>query len=189
MTGHTALFRLAALAGVLLATAVTGCTDGKARADYERQLQICSAGERQGVLDTAADACGAALNIARDRGYPSAGISDLSFRLGRIERKRGRFDDAEPLVRASLEFETGAGDSVVVATRLIELSFILAGQDRWDEGVTLLEGAEPWVQDLEDHERKNAANAFRGYSAQLRKTGDATIASRFEALASKLGEP
>lgn len=171
---------------VLLAAAIGGCN---ARQDFDRQIEICTAGEKNGVLDAAADACGRALTIATENDYAPEEISALSLRLGRIERQRGRFEAAEVLVRASLELAAQSGESQGVALRLVELSLSLAGQDRWSEGITLLERAAPWVRGFAGEDRRAAANVFAGYSRQLGLTGDADTAARFADLASELRGP
>lgn len=173
----------------LLAVAIGGCDARNARQDFDRQIEICTAGEKNGVLDAAADACGKALTIATENDYAPEEVSALSLRLGRIERQRGRFDAAEVLVRASLDLAAQSGESQGVALRLVELSLSLAGQDRWSEGVTLLERAEPWVRGFAAEDRRAAANVFAGYSRQLGLTGDADTAARFADLASELREP
>lgn len=175
------------LATLLAVTLIAGC--GKVQKEFERQLEICAAGEDNGVLSAAAEGCGNALDIARQNDFPPDEISDLSYRLGQIERKRGRFENAEALLRASLDFESQSADSARVASRLVELSFSLAGQDRWEEGAELLDRAEPHVHNLDGDERKGAANALSGYAAQLGKLGDATAAARFKALAHELVSP
>jgi tetratricopeptide (TPR) repeat protein len=172
-----------------LAIAVAGCHARDARQASERQIEICTAGERNGVLDAAADACGAALAIATEKDYPPDEISDLSFRLAKIERQRGQFQAAEVLVRSSLDQEELSGESDDVASRLIELSLCLAGQDRWSEGLTVLERAEPLVRELAGDERRAAANVFRGYGLQLQRTGDTDQGAKYLDLASELQSP
>ena len=178
------LFTIASLLSVIL---IAGC--GKVQKEFERQLAICTAGENNGVLAAAAEGCGTALDIARENDFPPDEISELTYRLGQIERKRGRFEDAETLLRTSLEFESQLSDPVGVASRLVELSFSLAGQDRWEEGAKLLDRAEPHVRNLDGDERKAAANALRGYAAQLGELGDANGAARFKELANELVSP
>ena len=175
------------LATLFSVTLIAGC--GKVQKEFELQLEICTAGENNGVLTAAAEGCGNALDIARQNDFPPDDISDLEYRLGQIERKRGRFDEAEALVRASLEFESQIPDPAGVATRLVELSFSLAGQNRWEEGAALLNRAEPDVRSLEGADREAAFNAFRGYAAQLGKLGDGETAARFKALADELRSP
>lgn len=177
-------FTLTSLVSVSL---IAGC--GKVQKEFDRQLEICSAGENNGVLTAASEGCGGALDIARQHNFPPEEISDLTYRLGQIERKRGHFEEAERLLRASLEFESQASDRVVVAGRLVELSFALAGQDRWEEGTTLLERAAPSIRSLDGEERKAASNALRGYAMQLGKQGDPETAARFTALALVLDSP
>lgn len=174
--------RSSTLVLVSLAIILGGCSS-KARKEFERQLQICSAGEQNGVLAAAAEGCGNALDIARASGFPREDISDLSYRLGQIERKRGRFEEAEILLWPSLKFESYVSDSAGMASRLVELALSLAGQDRWDEGARLLDRAEPYVRSLEGGERKAAVNTLRGYAAQL---GSSETAMRFAALALEL---
>ena len=156
---NTSLF-VAFLAVALIA----GC--GQARKEYEQQLEVCTAGENNGVLTAAAESCGNALEIARQNEFPPDEISDLAYRLGQIERRQGRFEEAEALLQSSLEHEMQSSDAVGAAGRLVELSFSLAGQNRWEEGVALLERAAPHIQDLTATERDAAGNALRAYAAQ-----------------------
>ena len=92
------------LVALVSVTLIGGC--GKARQEFERQLEICSSGENNGVLTAAAEGCGNALDIARRHDFPPDEISDLSYRLGQIERKQGRFEEAEVLLQASLDYES-----------------------------------------------------------------------------------
>lgn len=181
------LTRSFTLATLLSVSLIAGCS--RVQEEFERQLEICTAGENNGVLTAAAEGCGNALDIARQNDFPPDEISDLTYRLGQIQRKRGRFEDAEALLQASLDFESQNSDPAGVASRLVELSFSLAGQDRWEEGAALLNRAEPHVHALEGGEREAAANTLRGYAAQLGKLGDSETAARFTALALELGSP
>ncbi|MDH3621732.1 MAG: hypothetical protein OER91_12625 [Gammaproteobacteria bacterium] len=182
-----AMLRMAAVAALVSVALLSGC--GKTRKEFERQLDICAVGENNGVLTAAADACGNALDIARQNDFPPDDISDLEYRLGQIARKQGRFEHAEALVRASLDFESQMSDPAGVASRLVELSLSLAGQDRWEKGAELLDRAEPHVRELDGDERSAAANALRGYAAQFGKQGDADAAARFRVLAQELDLP
>ena len=171
------------LAIVLSVALIGGCGLGENRKEYEHQLQVCSAGVENGVLSAAAEGCGTALTIARENSYPPEEINDLAFRLGQIERMRGRFVEAEELVWPTLKYATSVSDSAGVASRLVELALSMAGQDRWEEGVRLLRRAEPYLGNLEGEERKTAVNTLRGYAAQLE---DNETATQFAALAVEL---
>lgn len=176
--------RMAAVAVLVSVALISSC--GKTRKEFERQLDICTVGENNGVLTAAAEACGNALDIAQQHEFPPGEISDLSYRLGLIERQQGNFEEAEVLVRASLDFEVQIADSAGIASRLVELAVSLAGQNRWDEGAELLTRAEAHVQSLAGSERKGAMNALRGYAAQARKQGDSETAERLTSLALEL---
>ena len=175
---------MAAVAVLVSVALISGC--GKTRKEYERQLEICTVGEKNGVLTAAAEACGKALDIARQHDYTPEEISDLSYRLGLIERQQGKFEEAEALVQTSLDYELQVGDSAGIASRLVELAVSVAGQNRWRDGAELLTRAEAHVQSLGGSERRDAMHAFRGYAAQLRKLGDSETAARFTSLAEEL---
>lgn len=178
---------LGAAIGCLAATVLPGC-DLDARGEYQRQLEVCSVAEGNGLLDPAVDACGAALRIAGQNTYPAAELAALQQRLGRLQRQRGNFEAAEALLRPSVEHAEAAGDSAALATRRVELAVILAGQDRWLEGWALLEGTAPFVADLSGDDRIAAANAYRGFAIRLGMLGHAREAESCRALAEVLAE-
>lgn len=101
--------------------------------------------ERNGLLEAAAQACGATLEIAKEQAYAPDLISGLLYRLGCLERQRGKFREAEALVRQSLAFEEQSGDEASIAMRLVELSLSVSGQGRWLDEAQSLERAAPLV--------------------------------------------
>lgn len=173
---------------LVLSTIVILALGGCARKEFDRQIEICSVAEDNGLLEPAVEACGAALAIAEEHGYAPDLISGLVYRLGSLQRQRGKFKEAETLVRRSLALEEQAGEQGSVATRLFELSHSVAGQGRWLEGAELLERAAPLAVDLTGDERKAAANAFRGFSVWLARMGHTEQAERFKAMAQELAE-
>jgi len=180
------LTRTAALIALLPMLGAGGCESRNARIEFDRHIQVCALAEDNGVLDAAVDACGAALTIAEQYEYPPQRISDLLFRLGRLERQRGNFLDAEALVRRSLALEEGPGESAATAARLVELALNLAGQSRWLDGAQALERASPLAGQLAGRDRTAAANAFRAYGRRLREMGHTSLADQFNAAAEKL---
>jgi tetratricopeptide (TPR) repeat protein len=176
--------KTSALLALVLAAA--GCGQGGASHEYDRQVEVCSVAEANGLLEPAARACGAALAIAERQDYPPDVVSGLLYRLARLERQRERFEEAETLIRRSLQLEEQRGGEGAVAARLIELSLTLAGQDRWREAVSVLERAAPLVRDLTGDDRRAAANAYRGFSVRLRRLGLVEEAERLLAEAREL---
>jgi len=182
------LTKITALVVLLPVLATGGCESRNARVEFDRQIQVCALAEDNGVLDAAVDACGAALTIAEQQGYPTEQISDLLFRLSRLERQRRNFQKAETFVSRSLALEEGAGESVAIAARLVELSLSLAGQSRWLDGAQVLERAAPVAGELAGEERKTAANAYRAFAVRLGTMGHTERAEQFNAEAEKLTE-
>ncbi len=170
----------------LLLLGLGGCDYHSARDEFDRQIEVCTAGERNGVLDVAVEACGAALAIAEENAYAPDLMSGLLFRLGRLERQRGRFEEAEALVRSSLELEEQSGKTAAIAVRLVELSLSLAGQGRWMDGAESLEQVAPSMDDLTGKDRQAAANAFRAFGMRLGKMGHTAQAEEFKARAEEL---
>lgn len=178
--------KISSLTATWLALGLGACDNQSARDNYARQLEACGVAERNGLLDAAVHACGKALVIAEEQAYGAELLSGLLFRLGRLERQRGRFQDAEPLLKRSLALEEPLGSPAAVASRLVELSFSLAGQDRWSDGVRLLERAAPLVGDLRDDERKAAIKAFGAFGVRLGRLGQAAQAEHFKVIAEDL---
>ena len=162
------------------------CDHSSPRGDFDRQLEACSLAERNGLLASAVQTCEAALAIAEEQAYPPHLVSPLLYRLGRLERQRGRFQEAETLTKRSLALEEQSGEQAAVASRLVELSLSAAGQGRWLDGAQLLERALPLVGDFTGQDRKAAANAFRVFSLRLGRSGHAVQAERFKAKAQEL---
>lgn len=175
-----------ALLVLLLLLGLGGCDYQSARDKFDRQIDVCSVAEDNGLLEAAVEACGAALAIAEEHSYEQSQISGLLYRLGRLERQRGRFREAEALVNRSLVFEEQSGNSGALASRLVELSFSLSGQGRWSDGAQALERVVPLVDYLTDKVRHEAANAFRVFSTQLDKMGYTAMAEQFKVNAEEL---
>jgi tetratricopeptide (TPR) repeat protein len=151
-------------------------------------LELCDLAEESGILESAVNACGAALRIVEEGGYPASEVSELSYRLGRLERQRRNFVTAEELVLRSMAFPEETGDRPATAARLVELSFSLAGQGRWSDGAEVLERALPLTDALGEKERRAAANAFRAFGLRLARMGRGGQAEQFLAQAAKLEE-
>jgi hypothetical protein len=92
------------------------------------------------------------------------------------------------LLRQSLVIEEGLSgpDSTAVGLRLLELSLVLAGQERWEEGARLLERALPLTDRFTDKERTSMAKVLKHYAGQLEKTGQTGLVAQFRIAAAEL---
>ena len=106
-----------------------GCELPNPRGELARQLELCNLAERAGILD-AIDACGAALGIVEGGGHPPKQVSQLIYRLGRLERRRRNFAAAEEFVLRSIAIEEETRDRAGLGARMVEWSINLAGQFR-----------------------------------------------------------
>ncbi len=151
----------------LVLCALGACGDGK---EYQRHLASCDAATAQGLLATAASACRNALEIAERDSYPEAKHSAILYQLGRLERQRGRFSEAERLLRESLALERRQPrqNAAAIADRLLELALSLAGEARWGEGSEVMRQLLPLSDRLAERVRDNFANVVRNYNLHLR---------------------
>jgi hypothetical protein len=54
-----------------------GCDSRSARHEFDRQIEVCSLAERNGLLGAAVEACGQALAIAEEQAYAREQLSGL----------------------------------------------------------------------------------------------------------------
>ena len=171
---------------LLLVLELGGCDYYSGRGAFDRQIETCSVAEGNGLLEEAIQACGTALAIAEEQEYAQDLISNLLYRLGRLERQRGRFSEAEALMKRSLILEERFGEQGAIASRLVELSLCAAGQDRWLEGAQLLKRALPLADNLIGQDRKTASHTFGVFSVRLDALGHRAPAKKFKAKAEQL---
>jgi tetratricopeptide (TPR) repeat protein len=173
----------------LLVTALGACDNTASRllVDAERCEQVL----QEGNLEAAEALCTRALGGADGAGLAPDIRSGRLYQLGRIKRQLSKFTEGEDLLRQSLaiEEELSGPDSAAAGLRLLELSLVLAGQERWEEGARILERALPLTDQLTDKERASMAKVLKHYAGQLEKTGQTGLVSRFRVAAAELGEP
>ena len=177
--------RVWALAG-LLVLGPAGCDRGPGRAEFDHQVEVCSLAADNGLLDAAAAAGGAALQIAEHKSWSPAEVADLQYRLARLERQRGQFEDAESLARQALSQAEAADEASPIAERSIELAMALAGQGRWLAGLAALDRVTPLLSRLTVDEVRSAGSAYRLFSVRLGFQGHADEAAYCRAMAAEL---
>jgi hypothetical protein len=160
----------AALA-LALVIGLGACDAGSSREEYARQLSACSLAESNGLLDAAVQACGAALAIAEKKRYATDAVAALLLRVGRLERQRGNFAQVEVLLLRSLALAEAADEPRAEVAVLLELAPVLAGQDRWLDGVQMLERAMPLLAGFNGEGRRSAADVFRAFGVRLALLG------------------
>ena len=170
----------------LLVTVLGACDNTASRllADEERCEQIL----QEGNLEAAEALCTRALGGADGAGLAPDVRSGRLYQLGRIKRQLSKYTEGEDLLRQSLAIEEGLSgpDSTAVGLRLLELSLVLAGQERWEEGARLLERALLLTDRFTDKERASMAKVLKYYAGQLEKTGQTGLVSRFRIAAAEL---
>lgn len=167
---------------------IYGCANPLNRATSDRYFEQCAAAERAGDLRNAEQLCYRSL-VNVDLGNLGPELkSQRLYNLARIKRRLSKFNEAEDLLRESLKLEEGISGpaSLPVGRRLAELSTNLAGLNRWDEGVPLLERILPIAESYIGGERSFLVTLLRQYAERTRAMGNAELATVFEVKANAL---
>jgi len=171
---------------VLLALLGSACeSESRRSAVYAEK---CKEAEQKGFLEGAEQLCESAwVDVDNDRLAPAI-QSERLYDLGRIKRQLGKFAEAEPLVRQALAIEESVSGktSPAYGLRLTELSLILAGQGKWEEGADYLEEVLVIVNQFPEQQRRAAANVLNHFGKRLQNTHQKQLAKRFRAKAAEL---
>jgi hypothetical protein len=176
---------------VLLLAVLSACANPFNRATSDRYALDCSAAEQKGNLQSAEQLCYSAIVNVDWVSLGSELKSQRLYNLGRIKRQLAKFSEAEPLMKESLELEDKLSGpyNEKVGRRLAELSAILAGQDKWGEGIPIVERLIPFSGSFSGSERAFVAQTFQQYAAHARQSGKAELASTLEAVTKALAQP
>lgn len=168
-------------AGLVLLLLLAGCREERALNVDAQQRLVCDRAQANGLLDTAIEYCTAALTALRDAGGPPADVAGLALRLAALERQRGAF--AVGLAWLEEAERMGVESPVTVG---VERALLLAGQERWEEGVALLRELLPLCLALESDARVSARNAYAGYARRAELRGDQQTSAWLQAATGRL---
>ena len=166
-----------------LVAALTACANPLNRVTADRYSDDCATAGHSGNLRAAEELCGRALTNV-DWGNLGPDVrSEKLYNLGHIKRQLGKFAEAEQLLKDSLALEEqlSGASSVKVGRRLAELSVALAAQDKWPEGLLLVERLLPIADSYSGHERSFVGEIFQRYAPHASAAGNTQLASALQA--------
>ena len=178
------------LTRILIVIALSGlasaCDNTASRLD--KGARICERALELGELELAEEHCQLALGDADDDVLAPQVRSERLYRLASIKRQLAKYAEAAELLSQSLLLEQtlSGSDSPQVASRRLEMSLILAGQGKWQDGAQLLEQTVPAASLLDEKERASLVNVLQHYAVQLQKSQHIEEASRLQAAAASL---
>ena len=101
-----------------------------------------------GAFDEGREHCRRSTEIFEELGHPISAVG-VASELQRVERKAGRLDAAEQLLRDAYERLSVMGDAAYASWILGQLALVLADRGEYDEAMRLATGSRPQLQ--EDH--------------------------------------
>lgn len=154
----------------------------------ERDAIVCERALEIGELELAEETCQHALGNADDNVLTPQVRSERLYRLASIKRQLAKYTEAAELLSQSLVLEQtlSGSDSPQMASRRLEMSLILAGQGKWQDGASLLEQIVPVASRLNETEQSTLVNVLRHYAVQLQKIQQTEQALRLRAAATSL---
>lgn len=166
----------------------SACANQLNRVTSDRYADACSEAEKDDLLVVAEEACYRAMANVEWGNLGSELKSQRLYNFARIERRLGKFAEAEQLLRQSILIEEARSgpNSVKVGRRLVELSVDLAGQEKWIEGADQLARVLPIADQFSGEERSYTKVVLTKYSEELRRAGVSELSAQFAARASEL---
>jgi hypothetical protein len=105
--------------------------------------------------------------------------SQRLYNYAQLKRMLGNWQGAEELLRESLTIEekrAGSTPDLPLARRLAELSIACAAQNKWTEGIDMIERLYPVAGQFQGGERAAISELFRNYVPQVATAGKAELA-------------
>lgn len=164
------------------------CANPLNRVTSDNYADACGDAERNGRLDIAEQACYRALvNVDIGKLGPELKSQRL-YNLARIKRRVGKFEEADFLLKQSIEIEERLSGSsgIKVGRRLAELAMSYGEQNKVVEGVPIVQRLSPIADLYTDTEKKAVGAIFYVYSEELRKLNQNDLARQFADRATSL---
>lgn len=158
---------------------VASCDQQGAR--MSEAAEKCAKAVHVGALEVADELCTLALGESSGNDLKPALRSERLYRLGTIKRALAKYPEARDLMLQSLAIEENSQEASnpALGERLLELSLIMAGLDRWQEGATYLDRILPVAGQLDEQQQKSLARILGHYAGRLEKLQQAELAARF----------
>ncbi|MGQ0698527.1 MAG: tetratricopeptide repeat protein [Panacagrimonas sp.] len=172
----------------VVVAALAGCANPLNRVTSDRYSDDCASAEASNDLPSAEILCGHALaNVDMGKLGPDV-RAQKQYNLGRIKRRLSKFAEAEQIQRDSLSIqETLSGPtSPEVGRRLAELSIDLAGQNKWREGIPVVDRLLTLADLFSGVERATVKEILSMYATQAASMGLSEASNRFKAKAGVL---
>lgn len=173
---------------LLILFLLAGCMNPVNKATSDNYAEQCVQAEQSGDLVTAEKACYRAL-VNVDMGNLGDELkSQRLYNLALIKRQLGKFNEAEDLLKTSIEIEkklSGPTDPKI-GRRYAELSVNLAAQNKWSEGVHFVKGLLPMVDQYASSEKQFVKEILLKYSENQGQAGNNKIADEFKESAMRL---
>lgn len=158
-----------------------GASAGSAAQDNQsdRFFRECRAAWADNNIGLADELCYKALMHPDVNAITPDAKSQRLYNYAQLKRMLGNWEGAEELLRESLTIEekrAGSAPDLPLARRLAELSIACAAQNKWSEGIDMIERLYPVAGQFQGGERAAISELFRNYVPQVATAGKMDLA-------------
>ncbi|HLO26299.1 MAG TPA: tetratricopeptide repeat protein [Geobacteraceae bacterium] len=166
-----------------------GCANPLNQATSNRYAKPCHDAESGGRLDVAEEACYRALVNVNWGHLGNEQKSQTMYNLARIKRKVGKFEEAETLLKGSLEIEAKQPQpsNEKIGRRLAELSMVYGQMGRYQTGLPYVEKLYAFADLYQGNEKKIVSTIFYEYSRKIEGSESSKISAILSSKASEMG--
>lgn len=169
---------------------ISACANSPKGIASKEYAADCARAERAENFLLAEQLCSIALTENDDVGSNNLKIkSQRLYDLGRIKQRLAKFSESELLIKESLKIEEMLDTPLkTTGSRIVDLSISLAGQDKWHEGIPLLERILPVAPQFSRQERARVSHLLMQYSNHLKLLNQLALAKRFKSTSTLIAD-
>lgn len=174
---------------ICLAGFAAGCANPLNQATSNRYSATCHEAENGGRLDVAEEACYRAL-VNVDWGHLGEDQkSQKMYNLARIKRKVGKFEEAETLLKDSLQIEEKQPNpsDKKIGRRLAELAMVYGQKGQYQIGLPYVEKLYSFADHYKGEEKRTVSIIFYEYARKLERAEHTEISTKLARKASEMG--
>lgn len=172
-----------------VALITSGCANPLNQATSNRYSNTCVQAEQSGRLDVAEEACYRALVNVDWGNLGESQKSQKMYNFARIKRKLHKFDEAEKLLKESIEIEEKQPQQSreKIGRRLAELAMTYGQKKQYQTGLPYVKQLYAIADSFQGDEKKTVSIIFYAYSQKSGGAVSAELSEKYSMKAIEMG--